>query len=84
MTSAMIDAARLSNDRPLFAFAFRGGLVEVLHDFAEAEITACNGDFVWVHLDLRNTAAQTWLRQRPCSGRSFGLMPDCGIADRRN
>ena len=65
MTSAMTDAASVSNDRPLFAFAFRGGLVEALHDFAEAEITACNADFVWVHLDLRNTAAQAWLHKRP-------------------
>ena len=65
MTSAMIDAASLSNDCPLFAFAFRGGLVEALRDFAEAEIEARNADFVWVHLDLRDAAAQAWLRRRP-------------------
>ena len=65
MTSAIIDAANLSNDRPLFAFAFRGGLVEPLRDFAEAEIAGCHADFVWVHLDLSNTAAQVWLRRRP-------------------
>jgi len=65
MTSAMIDAASLSNDCLLFAFAFRGGLVEALRDFAQAEIEARNADFVWVHLDLREAAAQAWLRRRP-------------------
>jgi zinc transporter len=55
----------MSEDRPLFAFAFRGGLVEALRDFAEAEIAACNADFAWVHLDLRDAAAQAWLRRRP-------------------
>jgi zinc transporter len=49
---------------PLFAFAFRGGRGHALRDFAEAD-AAGNADFVWVHLDLRDAAAQGWLRRRP-------------------
>src|SRR5271169_4641040 len=55
----------MSDDRPLFAFAFRGGVGQALRDFAEADVAAGNADFVWVHLDLRDAAAQAWLRRRP-------------------
>jgi|SRR5271170_6449426 len=65
MSSTTIEAPSLNNGRPLFAFAFRGGLVQALGDFAEAEIAAGDADFVWVHLDLRDLAAQAWLRRRP-------------------
>jgi zinc transporter len=50
---------------PLFAFAFRSGLGQSLHDLAEADVAAGNADFVWVHLDLSDAAAQAWLRRRP-------------------
>ncbi len=55
----------MSDGRPLFAFAFRGGLGQALHDLAEADDSAGNAEFVWVHLDLRDAAAQAWLRRRP-------------------
>jgi hypothetical protein len=54
-----------THQRPLFAFAFRNGLGQLLHDLAEADAAAGNADFVWVHLDLGDAAAQTWLRRRP-------------------
>ena len=63
MTSAIIGTTSLGDDRPLFAFAFRGGLVEALRDIAEADAMG-NADFLWVHLDLRDAAAQAWLRRR--------------------
>ena len=50
---------------PLFAFAFRNGLAQSLHDLAEADDAAGNANFVWVHLDLSDAAAQAWLRRRP-------------------
>jgi hypothetical protein len=50
---------------PLFAFAFRSGLGQSLHDLAEADVAAGNAGFVWVHLDLSDAAAQAWLRRRP-------------------
>jgi hypothetical protein len=59
----------MSDGRPLFAFAFRGGLVQELHDFAEADVAAGNTEFIWVHLDLRDAAAQAWLRRRPLVAR---------------
>jgi len=65
MSSTTVEVPSHSNGCPLFAFAFRGGLVEALRDFAQAEIEARNADFVWVHLDLREAAAQAWLRRRP-------------------
>jgi Mg2+ and Co2+ transporter CorA len=37
--------------------------VEALRDFAEADAMG-NADFLWVHLDLRDAAAQAWLRRR--------------------
>jgi zinc transporter len=65
VSSTTIEVPSLSDGRPLFAFAFRGGLGQALCDFAEADIAAGNADFVWVHLDLRDAAAQVWLRGRP-------------------
>jgi zinc transporter len=47
------------------AFAFRNGLGQALHDLAQADVAAGNADFVWVHLDLRDAAAQAWLSRRP-------------------
>ena len=55
----------MSDGRPLFAFAFRGGSGQALRDLAEADVAAGNADFVWVHLDLRDAGAQAWLRGRP-------------------
>jgi len=65
MSSTTIEVPSLSNGRPSFAFAFRGGLGQALHDFAEADAAAGNADFAWVHLDLGDAAAQAWLRRRP-------------------
>src|SRR5499427_6473991 len=56
---------RATHECPLFAFAFRGGLGQSLYDLAEVDIAAGNADFVWVHLDLREAAAQAWLKRRP-------------------
>jgi zinc transporter len=58
---------RAPHECPLFAFAFRGGQGQSLSDFAEADVAADNADFVWVHLDLSDAAAQAWLRRRPWS-----------------
>jgi zinc transporter len=55
----------MSGDRPLFAFAFRGGLWEKPSDLAEADAAARDADFVWVHLNLSDAGAQAWLRRRP-------------------
>jgi len=55
----------MSDGRPLFAFAFRGGLWQAPKDLPESDVAASNADFVWVHLDLRDAAAQAWLRRRP-------------------
>ena len=55
----------VSDCRPVFAFAFRNGLGRALRDLAEADVTMGNADFVWVHLDLSDTAAQSWLSRRP-------------------
>jgi len=57
----------MSNDRPqfAFAFAFRGGSWQAPSDFAEVAAAAANADFLWVHLDLGDAAAQAWLRARP-------------------
>jgi len=55
----------VSDSRPVFAFAFRNGLGRALRDLAEAEVATGNADFVWVHLDLSDTAAQSWLSRRP-------------------
>jgi zinc transporter len=55
----------MSEDRPLFAFAFRGGVWQAPTDLAEADAAAGTADFVWVHLNLSDAAAQAWLRRRP-------------------
>jgi zinc transporter len=65
MSSTTIEVPSLSNGCPLFAFAFRGGVGQALHDFADADAAAGDANFVWVHLDLRDAAAQAWLRRRP-------------------
>ena len=65
MTSTTIEAVNPTDARPLFAFAFRDGLGQALRNLADAEIVGGNGDFVWAHLDLRDPAAQAWLRRRP-------------------
>jgi zinc transporter len=38
-------------------------LGHVLRDFAEVDAAGENVDFVWVHLDLSDAAAQAWLRR---------------------
>ncbi|HEY2538245.1 MAG TPA: CorA family divalent cation transporter [Stellaceae bacterium] len=58
---------RAQHGCPLFAFAFRGGQRQSLHDFAEADVASGNADFCWVHLDLSDAAAQAWLRRRAWS-----------------
>jgi zinc transporter len=55
----------MSNDRPLFAFAFRSGLRQAVGDFAEVDAAAANADFVRAHLDLGDAQAQAWLRRHP-------------------
>ncbi len=55
----------MSDGRPLFAFAFRAGLGQALRDLAETDAAAGNADFIWVHLDLGDAAAQAWVRRRP-------------------
>ena len=53
----------VSDGRPQFAFAFRSGLGQAVRDLFEA--AAGDADFVWVHLDLADAAAQAWLSRRP-------------------
>jgi len=55
----------MSDDGPSFAFVFRDGLGQPLPDLAEADVAAGNANFIWVHLDLRDAAAQAWLSRRP-------------------
>jgi zinc transporter len=55
----------MSDGRPLFAFAFRDGLWQVMSDLAEVDVAAGDADFMWVHLNLSDAAAQAWLRRRP-------------------
>src|SRR6516165_1340012 len=55
----------MNDGRPLFAFEFRRGVGHALSDFLEAEAAGDNVDFVWMHLDLSDAAAQAWLRRRP-------------------
>src|ERR1700719_667874 len=66
-TTALVrwDSVHAKYGCPLFGFAFRSGLGQSLHDLAEADVAAGNADFVWVHLDVSDAAAQTWLRRRP-------------------
>jgi Mg2+ and Co2+ transporter CorA len=63
-----VTAQSMSDGGPSFAFAFRGGLGQALHGLAEADVAVGNADFVWVHLDLRDAAAQAWLSRRPWPG----------------
>ena len=56
---------RAQQECPLFAFAFHSGLGQSLPNLAEVDVTTGNPDFVWVHLDLGDPAAQAWLRRRP-------------------
>ena len=55
----------MTDDNPSFAFAFCNGLGQALHDLAEADAAVGSADLVWVHLDLRDAAAQVWLSRRP-------------------
>jgi zinc transporter len=55
----------MSDGRPSFAFAFRSGLGEALRDLAAADVAAGSADFVWVHIELSDAAAQAWLCRRP-------------------
>jgi zinc transporter len=55
----------MSDGRPTFAFAFRGGLGQTIDNFAEADAATGSADFVWLHLDLGDAAAQAWLYRRP-------------------
>src|SRR3974377_1618970 len=55
----------MSDGRPLFAFAYRGGRWQAPSTFAEIDAAADSTDFIWVHLSLTDTAAQTWLHCRP-------------------
>ena len=51
--------------RPLFAFAFRDGMWQARSTLVDVDGAAGNTDFVWVHLDLNDAAAQAWLHGRP-------------------
>ena len=64
----------MSDGRPLFAFAFRSGLGHMLCDFADADASGDNVDFVWVHLDLSEATAQAWLRRRPWPADVIGMV----------
>jgi len=55
----------MSNGRPLFAFAFRAGLLQELNDLAEVDRAADSAEFIWVHLDLNDATAQVWLHRQP-------------------
>ena len=55
----------MSDGGSSFAFVFRGGLGQPLHDLTEADAAARKTDFVWVHLYLCDTGAQAWLSCRP-------------------
>src|SRR6516162_7270206 len=54
----------MSGGRPLFAFAFRGVRWHAPSTLAEVDVAASSTDFVWVHLDLTDAAAQAWLHCR--------------------
>jgi zinc transporter len=55
----------MSDGRPLFAFAFRGGLWQAPSTLADVDSAADDTDFLWVHLNLADNASQVWLRCRP-------------------
>jgi hypothetical protein len=54
----------VTGDHLLFGFSFRGGRGWALRDLEEFDVAASDADFMWVHLDLRDVAAQAWLRGR--------------------
>jgi Mg2+ and Co2+ transporter CorA len=58
---------RTTEGRPWFAFAFQGRRGRAVCDLDEFDVAASSADFMWVHLDLRDAAAQAWLRGRPWS-----------------
>lgn len=58
-------AQSMGHGYPLFGFAFHNGVGQPLGDFTEADLATGNADFVWVHLDLSDAAAQAWLHNRP-------------------
>jgi zinc transporter len=55
----------MSGSRSLFAFAFHSGRWQAPHTLADVDTAADSSDFIWVHLDLADTAAQAWLHRRP-------------------
>jgi zinc transporter len=55
----------MTDDHLLFAFAFRGGRGRALRALEVFDVATSDVDFTWVHLDLRDAAAQAWLRARP-------------------
>jgi hypothetical protein len=55
----------MSDGRPLFAFAFRDGKCQAPSTFVEVDAAARNADLLWVHLDLSDAAALSWLHCRP-------------------
>ena len=55
----------MSDGRPLFAFAFRSGEWRAPNTLAEVDAAVDGTDFIWVHLNLADTAAQAWLHRRP-------------------
>jgi zinc transporter len=55
----------MSDGHSTFAFEFRGGLPQAQNDLSDVDVAASNADFVWVHLDLSDAAAQVWLRRLP-------------------
>lgn len=54
----------MTDDHPLFAFAFRSKRGRPLRHLEELDVATSDVDFMWVHLDLRDAAAQAWLRTR--------------------
>src|SRR5215472_1812746 len=54
----------MSDGRPLFAFAVRDGRWQAVSTLAGVDAAAATADFVWVHLNLSDTAGQTWLHSR--------------------
>jgi hypothetical protein len=54
----------MSEGRPLFAFAFHSERWQAASTLVEVDTAADDADFVWVHLDLTDAAAQAWLRCR--------------------
>jgi zinc transporter len=60
-----VERQGMSEARPLFAFVVRGGRWQAVSTFADVDATAASADFIWVHLNLSDTAGQTWLHCRP-------------------